>query len=526
MSDGEWRKVWVSVGATVGLLALVWLVNTALAQGQEEGDTLEGDVSLAAMVAGKINYQGRLTDLGGAPLDGTFPMRFQIYASSSGGSPLWDSGVMSVAVDGGLFNVQLSVSQADFNGQALWLAISVDGDWLSPRQELVAVPYALSLRPGAFIKGEGPSTCSAVLDIENDGGDFCGKGVFAEAATGSAVWGTSPGGWAVRGYSENNYAVFGSGGTTTQGHGYGGYFESTTGVGVYGYSSATSVASNPHAPGVYGRSANRVGVLGVSDAASGGEGGLFQGANGISAWGSGSAPYDGIGGDFGGRIGVRATSTGSLTQDGYAGKFESEHYRALYVEAAPNWFDAYFAGNFGILVQGDIVAYGSKTGYVVDVALNDGPDALELGDVVVITGAAEPILGSIPVPMVQKATEAYSTGVIGVVDRRFVTSSGGLSGQETEAESPGYFEDSSQSLAEGRGIGPGEYVGVVTLGSFQAIKVDASYGAIQPGDLLVSSETPGHSMKATDPQVGTVIGKALGSLDSGTGVIPVLITLQ
>lgn len=33
-------------------------------------------------------------------------------------------------------------------------------------------------------------------------------------------------------------------------------------------------------------------------------------------------------------------------------------------------------------------------------------------------------------------------------------------------------------------------------------------------------------MKATSPQVGTVIGKALGSFVSGTGVVPVLVTLQ
>ena len=41
-------------------------------------------------------------------------------------------------------------------------------------------------------------------------------------------------------------------------------------------------------------------------------------------------------------------------------------------------------------------------------------------------------------------------------------------------------------------------------------KVD---GAIDVGDLLTTSQTPGHAMKATDPQraFGAVIGKALKS---------------
>ena len=52
-------------------------------------------------------------------------------------------------------------------------------------------------------------------------------------------------------------------------------------------------------------------------------------------------------------------------------------------------------------------------------------------------------------------------------------------------------------------------------------------GPIQIGDLLVTSSTPGHVMKAPEnPKVGTILGKALGSLLSGTGKIVVLVTLQ
>jgi hypothetical protein len=59
-------------------------------------------------------------------------------------------------------------------------------------------------------------------------------------------------------------------------------------------------------------------------------------------------------------------------------------------------------------------------------------------------------------------------------------------------------------------------------------KVDAQYGPIEVGDLLTTSATLGHAMKASDPleAFGAVIGKALRPLLSGQGLIPILIALQ
>jgi len=54
-------------------------------------------------------------------------------------------------------------------------------------------------------------------------------------------------------------------------------------------------------------------------------------------------------------------------------------------------------------------------------------------------------------------------------------------------------------------------------------------GPIQPGDLLTSSSTPGHAMRATDRDrsFGTVIGKAMTSLAEGeSGLVLVLVNLQ
>jgi hypothetical protein len=59
-------------------------------------------------------------------------------------------------------------------------------------------------------------------------------------------------------------------------------------------------------------------------------------------------------------------------------------------------------------------------------------------------------------------------------------------------------------------------------------KVTEENGPIAPGDLLVSSSTPGHAMKGTNRvrMLGAVIGKALEPLSEGKGIIQVLVTLQ
>lgn len=59
-------------------------------------------------------------------------------------------------------------------------------------------------------------------------------------------------------------------------------------------------------------------------------------------------------------------------------------------------------------------------------------------------------------------------------------------------------------------------------------KATAEYGAIEVGDLLTTSPVSGHAMKAGDPAkaFGAVIGKALGPLPEGQGLIPILIALQ
>ncbi|MBA4372792.1 MAG: hypothetical protein C0402_07990 [Thermodesulfovibrio sp.] len=59
------------------------------------------------------------------------------------------------------------------------------------------------------------------------------------------------------------------------------------------------------------------------------------------------------------------------------------------------------------------------------------------------------------------------------------------------------------------------------------VKVSSENGPIRPGDLLVSSSTAGHAMRAlANPTPGTIVGKALGSLKQGTGTVEMLIMLR
>jgi hypothetical protein len=83
------------------------------------------------------------------------------------------------------------------------------------------------------------------------------------------------------------------------------------------------------------------------------------------------------------------------------------------------------------------------------------------------------------------------------------------------------------------GDGGDDHVKVAHSGRVK-MKVDASYGSVAAGDLLVTSATPGYAMRSEPVKVGevqmhrpgTLIGKALEPLADGKGEILVLLLLQ
>jgi PKD repeat protein len=93
-----------------------------------------------------INYQGKLTDSGGVPIDGTVSMTFAIYNAPTGGDLLWDEIQSSVTVTDGVFSVALGsvtpLTTLDFN-EPYFLGVTVGGDAeMTPRAALQTVPYA------------------------------------------------------------------------------------------------------------------------------------------------------------------------------------------------------------------------------------------------------------------------------------------------------------------------------------------------------------------------------------------------
>jgi hypothetical protein len=150
-------------------------------------------------------------------------------------------------------------------------------------------------------------------------------------------------------------------------------------------------------------------------------------------------------------------------------------------------------------VTGDIQVDGNISAKYQDVAeWVKAPTKLAPGTVVIIDPNNQ--------NQVLQATEAYDGRVAGVVSGR-----------------PGVLLGQAGS----------DKVKVAQSGRVK-VKVDATFGPVAAGDLLVTSSNPGYAMRSTPIEMagarihrpGTLLGKALESLPSGQGEILVLVTLQ
>jgi hypothetical protein len=63
----------------------------------------------------------------------------------------------------------------------------------------------------------------------------------------------------------------------------------------------------------------------------------------------------------------------------------------------------------------------------------------------------------------------------------------------------------------------------VAVAGIVECRVDAGFGAVRVGDLLTVSPMPGHAMLAIEPLPGTVLGKALEPLETGAGLVRILV---
>ncbi|NOR67126.1 MAG: hypothetical protein GQ528_07205, partial [Woeseiaceae bacterium] len=108
------------------------------------------NVSEAAPMGTAFTYQGRMMDAN-VPADGIYEFQFELYDSPVDGNQLDGTfALRGVDVIDGYFTVELDFGGDVFDGDAVWLEISVrPGDTadpftiLSPRQELTPTPYAM-----------------------------------------------------------------------------------------------------------------------------------------------------------------------------------------------------------------------------------------------------------------------------------------------------------------------------------------------------------------------------------------------
>jgi hypothetical protein len=148
------------------------------------------------------------------------------------------------------------------------------------------------------------------------------------------------------------------------------------------------------------------------------------------------------------------------------------------------------------MITGDIAVDGNIAAKYQDVAeWVDATEPLPAATVV----AAHPTLAN----QVRRSTKAYDTTVLGVVSSQ-----------------PGLL----------LGVRGDSKVMVAQSGRVK-VAVDARFGAIKPGDLLVASPIPGVAMRSRPTRAGlhrpgTIIGKALEARPTGRGEILVLLTLQ
>jgi len=150
-------------------------------------------------------------------------------------------------------------------------------------------------------------------------------------------------------------------------------------------------------------------------------------------------------------------------------------------------------GDGDVLVPGDILLTGADCAEQFDAV---GSQLPEPGTVVVVDESGA----------LRESREPYDKKVAGVV------SGAG---------------DCRPALVLDRRVSKEPRVAVALVGKVYC-KADAQYSPIGVGDLLTTSETPGHAMKAVEPAkaFGSIIGKALRTLQAGKGLIPILVALQ
>lgn len=323
------------------------------------------------------------------------------------------------------------------------------------------------------------------------GDSITSRGVVGTSQKFHGVYGKSKDNVGVAGESDNMHGVLGDchnpggagvfgtnnkGGDGVAGESQSGraiHGRSETGDGVFGTGRRGVVGESVEFQGVFGKSTKNAGVVGESEefhavlgiSHSSNNGGVF-GANDKGGWG--------VIGRSNSNTGVSGESDGGIGIHGKGGRLAG-----------------FFEGD--VEVTGDIRLTNADCAEDFDIA---DAASIEPGTVMVL-GDDESL---------HQSSQSYDKRVAGVVSG-------------AGKYKPGIVLDKQEPNANRKPI--------ALLGKVYC-KVDARYASIEVGDLLTTSPSPGHAMKASDhlKAFGAVIGKALRPLKEGQGLIPILIALQ
>jgi len=512
-----------------------------------------------------FTYQGKL-DNNNAPADGPYDIQFRLYDAAAGGFQVgFILTVEDLQVNDGLFTTTLDFGGLAFGGNARWLEISIRpgasvGAYttLTPRQPLTVAPYALYAlnSPGG---GGGGFWQASGANISNTNTGFVGVGRSA-AVTAAEYFGIQ---------------------APVTGPSYGGMYirtESATGKPFYGYRSGASGPSAwTYLDGttsdfrIY-NGGDRVTVkdngnvgIGLNDPTARLE---VTASSGVALRatnaGTGFCAQFTVNGSSDTANGIYAATYGG----GYAGSFEAHNTNStatvnIYKNGGPalrcistlstpgtaatdcavavvGGTDSGLSGG-GFLVLGSVAStnisidnneiMARSNGGVGTLFLNNQGGTVDISGadltrvkVLEITGAdlAEKFPASDAARMTPGmvvmidaanpgklclASGSYNKKVAGVVSGANNLPAGTIMGNLPESQD-----------------GP-----PIALSGRVWVNCDATNTAISAGDMLTTSDTPGHAMSASDAtrSHGAVIGKAMTELRRGEkGMVLVLVNLQ
>lgn len=395
-----------------------------------------------------------------------------------------------------------------------------------------------------------------------------GIGVFGVSTDGHGVWGTSVEANGVVATSTNNVGAF-----ATSVNDYGVYGRSTNETGILGQTNST--ASNKY--GVHGLVNNigpgtgSAGVYGENNATNSAGYGVHghHAGNGYAVYGrvegSGRGVY-GITGDSGYGVYGNGGSNGTGTY-GFSGNFRGVYgttNSGIGVEARA------FSGGTAIYARSNGTGTSNPTAYIENttnngIAIFATADSADASTVFVNTGSGPVIKGFAGAT---GGDLVFQVGSDGITMAKVLQITGGSDLSEQfdvrvaanadmqaiepgmvvciDPDNPGKLIVSSTAhdrtvagiISGANGVETGMMMGqtgTVADGKYPValtgrvyVWCDADAGAIQPGDLLTTANTAGHAMKVTDHSTagGAIIGKAMTKLESGRGLVLVLVSLQ